>query len=64
MDVPAHKHIRKYFYLMLLVIVDCINLYMNAHMQMAGHTSMPTLEEVVDQSSWMMSSAPQVPANY
>ena len=28
------------------------------------HTAMPTLALEVDQSSWMMSSVPQVPANY
>ena len=33
-------------------------------MQMAGHTAMPTLVLAVDQSSWMMSTALQVPASY
>ena len=31
---------------------------------MAQHTTMPTLVLAVDQSSWMMLSAPQVPASY
>ena len=34
------------------------------YIQMAEHLAMPTLVLAVDQSSWMMSSVPQVLANY
>ena len=34
------------------------------YVQMVELTAMPTLELAVDQSFWMMSSVPQVPANY
>ena len=34
------------------------------YFQVAGHTAMLTLVLAVDQSSWMMYSVPQVPANY
>ena len=34
------------------------------HVQVAGHTAMPTLVSAVDRSSWMMFTVPQVPASY
>ena len=37
---------------------------MHACVQAVGHTAVPILEEVVDLFSWMVSSVPQVPANY
>ena len=46
------------------VAVSCMDLHIHAHMKVAGHIAMLTLEEVVAQSSWMMSSVAQVPANY
>ena len=46
-----------YHFVRILMVILCM------YMQVAGHIAMHTLVLAVDQSFWMMSSVPQVPAS-
>ena len=49
---------------LLSMMLEINNTVFLNYVQMAEHLAMPTLVLAVVQSSWMMSSVPQVPASY